>query len=89
MYSELTTSDIDKRFFASKRRRNGEHSVRFTFFDFDLCPEILPDIDILKLHYSMSDFPNPWMNTAETPTVVCSGHTANISTMFRLFEVIL
>ena len=33
-YSELTTSDIDKRFFASKRRRNREHSVRFTFFRF-------------------------------------------------------
>ena len=35
-HSALTSSDIDKRFFASKRRRNGEHPVRFTFFDFDL-----------------------------------------------------
>ena len=88
-YSEPTISDIAKGFFVSKRRRNGEHSVRFTFFDFDLCPEILPDIDILKLHYSMSDFPNPWMNTAQTPSVVCFGHTVNISTIFRLFKAIL
>ena len=35
-HSALTGSDIDKRFFASKRRRNGEYPVRFTFFDFDL-----------------------------------------------------
>ena len=76
-------------FFVSKSRRNREHSVRFTFFDFDLCPDISPDIDILKLHYSMSDFPKPWMNTAQTPSVVCFGHTVNISTIFRLFKAIL
>ena len=35
-HSALTSSDIDKRFFASKRRINGEYPVRFTFFDFDL-----------------------------------------------------
>jgi hypothetical protein len=34
MYSEPTTSDIDERFPASMRRRNGEHSVRFIFFLF-------------------------------------------------------
>ena len=85
----LTISDMDKRFFASKRRGNVEHSVRFTFFDFDPCPEIFPDIAILKLHYSMSDFPNPWMNTAQTPSVVYFGHTVNISTIFRLFKAIL
>ena len=85
----LTISDIDKGFFAAQRRGNGEHYVRFTFFDFDPCSELLSDIDILKLHYSMSDFPNPWMNTAQTPFVVCFGHTVNISTIFRLFKAIL
>ena len=35
-HCELTISDIDKRFFASKRRGNGENSLRFRFFDFDL-----------------------------------------------------
>ena len=60
----LTISVIDKRFFASKRKIDEEKSLRSTFFDFDPFPEILSDIDILKLHYSMSDFPNPWINTA-------------------------
>ena len=68
--SELTISDINKRRFASERRGNEEKSLRATFFDFELCPEILSDIDILKLHYSMSDFLNQRINTAQTPTVV-------------------
>ena len=36
----LTISDIDKRFFAFNRRKNGENSLRATFFDFDLWGEI-------------------------------------------------
>ena len=32
----LTISDIDKRFFAGLRTRNGEKSLRATFFDFML-----------------------------------------------------
>ena len=87
-HSALTSSDIDKRFFASNRRRNGEMFLRATFFDFEPCPEKLSDIDILKLHYSMSDFPNPWINPAQTPTVVCSRHTMNIHVIFRLFGAI-
>ena len=61
---------------------------RATFFDFDPCPEKFSDKDILKLHYSMSDFPNPWINTAQTPTVVCSRHTMNIPVILRLFGAI-
>ena len=59
--------------------------LRATFFDFDLCLEILSDKDILKLRYSMSDFPNHWINTAQSPTVVCSRHSMNIPAIFRLF----
>ena len=77
-----------KRFFASCSHLLGLLLHRSGFFNFDLCPEILPDIDILKLHYSMSDFRNPWMNTAQTLTVVCSRHTMNMPVIFRLFGAI-
>ena len=60
-------------------------NVRDGFFDFDPCPEILSDIDILKLHYSIFDFPNPRINWAQTSPVVCSGRTMNIPAILKLF----
>ena len=63
-------------------------NVRDGFFDFDPCPQILSDIDLLKLHYSIFDFPNPRINLAQTSPVVCSGRTMNILGILKLFEAI-
>ena len=35
----------------------------------------------------MANFPNPLMNTAQTPTVECFWRTMDIPVIFRLFEV--
>ena len=64
-------------------------NVRDGFFDFDPCPEIFSDIDILKFHYSIFDFQlGSIFNWAQTSPVVCSRRTMNIPAIFKLFKAL-
>ena len=52
-------------------REDGENGEVYGphFFDFNACPGILSNTEIVKLHYSKSDFLNAWTHTDQTSTV--------------------